>query len=240
MKFYTKAFCLVGTLCLLASTSLQAGEKTALSVIKNSYDYTGKLDKYAFTAVITEESADEGKIDKTYRHDVKVKIHRPDMLRVDTKGDIRHRTNYLNNGTYTMVDYAFGYYGQIKTPKSIDGALDYIFKSFGITAPLSSVLYSNMSKRMKIKSGKYFGVKDVDGVACDYVAFKRNGKLIHVWVATGDKPLVKAYSIVNTKVAGHPRMNTSLTWDTNAAFTDKDFVATVTKGMTKISVEPAN
>ncbi|HFD14100.1 MAG TPA: DUF2092 domain-containing protein, partial [Epsilonproteobacteria bacterium] len=139
----------------------------------------------------------------------------------------------------TMVDHAFGYYGQIKTPKKVDKALDYIFKSFGITAPLSAVLYSDMSKRMKMKSGKYYGVRDVDGVACDYVAFKRHGKVIHVWVETGAKPLVKAYSIIDTKEEGEPRMNASFTWHTDAPVNDKDFVATVAKGTAKISVEPA-
>ena len=240
MKLYTKILFLTGTVFFLGSSTLMGAEKTAVSVIKNSYNYMGHLKSYAFTAVISEEGAEDGKIVQHYKHFVKVKLERPNNLRVDVKGDIRNRTNYLHNGAYTMVDHAFGYYGQIKTPKRLDAALDYIFKQFGITAPLSAVLYSNMSKRMKVKAGKYFGVKDVDGVPCDYVAFKRNGKVIHVWVETGDKPLVKAYSIVNTNIAGYPRMNTSLTWDTDAKITDKDFVATVTKGVTKISVEPAN
>jgi len=135
-----------------------------------------------------------------------------------------------------MIDHSFGYYGQLKTPKTIDGTLDFIFEKFGIRTPLATLMYSDMDKRLKFKTKKYFGVVDVAGVACDYVAFKTGTKEIHIWITTGDTPLVKTFSIIN----GPTRINATLTWDTNPKLSDGDFVFTAPKGATKISINSAN
>jgi len=240
MKLHKKVFCVVGLGLLLVGTNLVAAEKTAKDVINNAYQYLGSMDKYAFKAVVSEDAVDDGQIVKTYKQNVSAKVSRPNMLRVDTKGDIKNRSSYLNNGLYTMIDHDFDYYGQIKTPKSIDGALDFIFTKFGIRAPMASLFYSDMHKRVKFKKYKYFGTVDVGGVECDYVAFKNKTREIHAWIATGDKPLVKTYSVIDTDTQGDPRMNTSLTWINNPSISESDFVFKVPKGASKVSVHSAN
>jgi hypothetical protein len=240
MKLYRKLLCSAGAILLLTTTSLLASEKSAISIMKNAYDYTGAMDKYAFDAIIVDEVADKGVVVNKYKHAVNVKVDRPGNLRVDVDGEFRDRTNYVHNGKYTMVDHAYGYYAEIKASKTIDGTLDYILKSFGINAPLSALIFSDMGNRMHFKSGKYFGTMNVAGVECDYVAFKDKKREVHAWIATGDKPLVHAYSIIDTKTKGHPRINTSLTWHTDAKILKNDFVFTPSKDVMKISVESAN
>jgi len=101
-------------------------------------------------------------------------------------------------------------------------------------------MYSDMDKRVKFRTSKYFGIKDVAGVECDYVAFKNRTREIHVWIATGDKPLVKTYSIIDTYGDAASRIDTSITWNENAKISDSDFVFVAPKGSSKISVNPAN
>jgi len=142
----------------------------------------------------------------------------------------------MNNGKFSMIDHAYGYYGQLDTPKTIDGTLDHLYDKFGIRTALSTLMYSDMNKRVKPKHNKYFGTVDVAGVECDYIAFHNNGKIIHVWITTGSEPLVKALSIIE----GDTRINFTLTWDINPKFSEQDFVFTVPKGSTKISISSAN
>lgn len=240
MKLHKKVFCVVGLGLLLSGTHLVAAEKTAKDVINNAYQYLGSMDKYAFKAIVSEDAVDDGQIVKTYKQNVSAKVSRPNMLRVDTKGDIKNRSSYINNGLYTMIDHDFDYYAQIKTPKSIDGTLDFIFTKLGIRAPMASLFYSDMHKRVKFKKGKYFGTVEVGGVECDYVAFKSKTREIHAWIATGDKPLVKTYSVIDTDTQGDPRMNTSLTWINNPSISESDFVFKAPKGASKVSVNSAN
>ena len=235
MKLHKKAFCIVSLGLLLGSTSLLAAEKSAKEIVANAYTYIGSMDQYAFDAVVVDNDVLDGESEK-YRYDVSVKIDRPGSLRVDTKGDIKNRSITMHDGLFTMYDADFGYYGQLKTPKNIDQVLDFLFDKYGIKAPLATLMYSDMAKRVKFKQSKYFGTMDVSGVECDYVAFKTNFKEIHVWITTGDEPLVKTFSIID----GDNRINTSLTWNTNAKSSESDFIFTAPKGASKISITSAH
>jgi hypothetical protein len=219
----------------IAATSLFAADQSARDILNKAYQYIGSMDKYAFTAVISEN----GDAAEANKHTAIVKVDRPGKLRVDTTGTVKNRSSYLNDGSYTMIDHEFNYYGQVNTAKTIDGALDVLFEKFNIRAPLASLVYSDMDKRAKFRTSKYFGTKVVDGVECDYVAFKNGTREIHAWIATGDKPLVKTFSIIDTSADSASRTNTSITWDENPNISDSDFVFVAPKGSSKISVNRA-
>lgn len=234
MNLHKKLLCTAGVALLLSSTNLFAADQSARDILNKAYQYVGSMDKYTFTAVVTENETTE-----INKRTVSVKIDRPGKFRVDNRGTVKDRSSYLNDGSFTMLDREYNYYGQIKTPKSIDGALDVLFENFGIRAPLASLMYSDMDKRVKFRTGKYFGTKDVAGVECDYVAFKNGTREIHAWIATGDAPLVKTYSIIDTSTQSASRINTSVTWNENPNISDSDFIFVAPKGSSKISVNSA-
>jgi len=239
MKSYCKILWSTGIVFLLGSSSLFAAEKSAKEILDNTYRYIGSMDKYAFEAVVLDDDVENGKVTREkYRHDISIKIDRPDKMRVDTKGTVKNKSSILNNGIYTMIDYGVGYYSQLKTPKSIDTALDSIFEMYGIRAPLAQLVYSDMNKRFKFNKNKYFGVVNVDGVACDYVAFAGSEVEVHIWIATGDKPLVKAYKLFYVTEKECPSKTTLITWDAQPNITDSDFVVTLPKDAAAISVLP--
>jgi len=239
MKLNTKLLSATVTL-LLSVTPLFAAEQFPRDILNKAYHYIGGMDKYAFRAVVIDSiTAEDGTVNK-YRHDATVKIDRPGKLRVDVKGDTRDRSNYLNNGVYTMMDHGFGFYGQLKIPETIDGGLDFLFEKYGIKAPLAQIIYSNTHKRVKFIKSKNFGRMMVDGTECDYIAFSNDVRDVHVWITTGDKPLVKSYSIIDKTGGYEHRINTSLYWDMNAKISDSDFIFRAPKGAEKISVQSAN
>lgn len=235
MELHKKALCIISVGLLLSGTNLLAVEKTAKDIVKKAYAQIGSMDKYSFNATVSDNDQVDGET-VTYNQNVSVEVKRPGSVRIDNNGDIKNRSIYMNNGLFTMIDHDFGYYGQLKTPKTIDDTLDFLFEKFGIRTPLSTLMYSNMGKRLKFRTNKYFGTVKVAGVECDYVAFKTNNKEIHIWITTGDTPLVKTFSIIN----GDDRINTTLTWNTDPKFSDSDFIFTAPKGATKISINSAN
>lgn len=235
MNLYKKTLCLVGLGLFLGSTQLMAQEKTAKDVVTNAYAHIGSMEKYALNATVSDNEIIDGET-VTYRQNVSVKVDRPGNYRSDTKGDIKDRSTYLHEGQFTMMDHAFNFYAQLNTPESIDGTLDYLYEKFGIRTALSTLIYSDMDKRVKFKKNKYFGTVNVAGVECDYVAFKNAEREIHVWVTTGDMPLVKTLSIIE----GDTRINATLAWDTDPKFSKSDFVFKAPKGAAKISVSSAN
>ncbi len=235
MTLCKKMLYTVGVGIIFGSATLVAADTSARDIVNNAYQYVGSLDKYAFDAVVVDNIRNT-KVKKS----VSVKVDRPDRLRVDNKGLNKNRTNYFNDGHFTMIDHDFDYYGQLETPKSIDGALDFIFDKYGIRAPLASLLYSDMYKRAKISNSKYFGIVEVDGVKCHYVAFGSKIKEVHIWIEVGEKPLVKTYTIIDRTKKSTERINTTIRWSKDPKISDSDFIFKAPKGATKISVESAN
>jgi len=240
MNLHKKLLCTAGVALLLSSTTLFAADQTARDILNKAYQTIGSMDKYSFTATVVDDEEHDGVVSDKYKHTVNVKVDRPGKLRIDVEGTVKNRSNYLNDGSFTMIDHKYNYYGQIKTPKTIDGTLDVLFEKFGIKAPLAQLIYSDMNKRVKFRTSKYFGKVDVGGVECDYVAFKNRTREIHVWITTGDTPLVKAYSIIDGSNNAKSRINTTVKWNTNAKISDSDFVFVAPKGSSKISVNRAN
>ena len=240
MKVHKKILCVAGIGILLGSVSLFAAEKTAKGIVNSAYTQIGSMDKYAFTANVLDTEPQEDGTVKHYEHDVSVKVDRPGKVRIDSKGGVVNRSSYINNGLFTMIDHGFGYYGSVKTPKTIDAALDFIFEKFGINPPLASLVYSDMHKRVKFRSSKYFGTMEVGGVACDYVAFKNETKEVHVWITTGETPLVKTYSVIDTTAELHSRIDTTLKWDTDPSISESDFLFRAPKGVSEIAITNAN
>lgn len=239
MKLMNKVFCTLATVFVFGSTSLVAVELSAKQIIYQSQSYLSSLNKYAFDAVILNTyTAEDGEVSQS-KQQISVKLERPDRLRVDIKSDFKDRTNFLKNGKYTIVDRTFGYYGQLKVPKKIDDALDFLIKEFGINAPLTALLYLDMPQRTKFTSSKNFGIVDLAGVPCHYVAFKNAKSEVHIWIATGDKPLVKHYSVISPMGKEFLRIDSSITWKDASTIKESDFVFTPSKNLMKISIESA-
>jgi len=240
MNPYKKTLTIIGAGLLLTTTHLFATDKSAIDIMNKAFQQTGSMDKYAFTAVILDNDVQEDGTIIPYRYDTSVKVDRPGNLRVDTKSEFLDRSSYVHNGLYTIVEHGHGYYGELTVPKSIDKALDSIFTNYDIKAPLASLIYSDMKKRVKFNSSKYFGTMDVAGVECDYVAFKSKVREVHVWITTGEIPMVKTYSIIDTTTQPNGRTNTSITWHKNPNISENDFIFHAPKGSKKISVLTAN
>ena len=240
MHTYKKFLCTVGTGFLLSTATLLAADKSAIDIMHKAFQHTGSMDRYAFNAVIVDHDVQEDGTIIPYRYNTSVKVDRPGNLRVDTKSEFLDRSSYVHDGLYTIIEHGHGYYGQLKVPKTIDKALDSIFTNYDIKAPLASLIYSDMSKRAKFNSSKYFGTMDVGGVECDYVAFKSNVREVHVWVTVGEIPMVKTYSIINTTTQPNGRTNTTITWIKNPNISDSDFIFQAPKGSKEISVLTAN
>lgn len=222
---------------LVGGSSLFAAEQSAKEILDKAYRYVGSMDKYAFEAVVLDDDIQNGKVTREkYRHDVSVKVERPGKLRVDTKGDVKERSSVLNDGVFTMVDYGFGYYAKLQTPKDIDSTLDAIFERYSIRAPLAQLVYSDMHKRFKFSKSKNFGVVMVDGIPCHYVAFGDAEVEVHIWITQGDKPLVKAYKLFDITEKERPSISTWITWIAHPNITENDFAVTLPKDAAEISV----
>ncbi len=235
MKLRKRVLFVTATAIMLGSSTLVAADASAKSILNKAFHYIGHMDKYAFHATIIDEIPTNGKMSK-HRNDIFLKIDRPSKLRFDRKFEGHSKSYYLNSGLFTMIDNDLNLYAQLKTPKSLNKALDFLFKKYDIGAPLSSLVYSDMYKRTRARRGKNFGIRTLNGVKCNYIAFKDKTKEVHVWIATGNKPLIQGYTIIDTDIKSHPKSYTTIKWDNKAEITDSDFIFIAPKNAVKIPV----
>jgi len=158
---------LLAAALLLTSTAILAKDSTAVEIAKKAYDYLDTQTKYAFDAVNISHVGES-----TTKGHISAKVNRPNQLRLDIQAEHRNRSNYLDNGAFTVYDHDKNMYLRLKTPKDIDGALDSIYDRFQIKIPLAQLLYQHMGNRMKSGyTAKNFGVVELDGEKCNYLAF---------------------------------------------------------------------
>ena len=221
-----------GLSLLLGTSTLLADSMSVQEIAKKVYSALDNQQSYAFDAIIVNHS-DEGK----NQHNVSVKVNRPNQLRIDVSGDIRNRSNYLNNGQYTIYDHDKNYYLHLETPKSIDKTLDAIFDKFEIKAPLAQLIYTDMGSRMKFDRSKNFGIVDLQGVECHYLAFSDKYKEVHVWVTTGETPLIKHYRVVDKTSENNAYKSTTIHWKNSNTVSADDFVFVKPKNAEEVFIK---
>lgn len=232
MKSPQKFLLATGLGLLLGTSTLFADTMGVKEIAKKVYTAIDNHQTYAFDAIIVNHS-DDGK----NQHNVSVKVNRPNQLRVDVRGDIRNRSNYLNNGQFTIYDHDKNYYLDLETPKSIEKTLDVMFDKFEMKMPLAQLIYTNMGDRIKFDRSKNFGIVDLEGVECHYIALSNKYEEVHVWVTTGDTPLVKHYRIVDKTSDNNAYKSTTIYWKNSNTVSPDDFVFVKPKNAEEVFIK---
>ena len=171
-----------------------------------------------------------------YTYITNVKIRRPGQLRIDTKSKFLNRSTTIDNGLFTIMRHDDNTYSQLPVSKDIDKAIDSILHRYDIKEPLAALIYSDMSKRVKLHDNQYLGTKNVDGVVCDYVRFKNKHREVDVWVTKGDRPQIKEYTIKDTSEQPYVNTKTKITWDLKRSIQNSDFVFRAPKNSKKVAI----
>lgn len=232
MKSPQKLLYASGLGLLLSTATLWAEPMDVKEIAKKAYDALDSRQSYTFNAIIVNHSDDMNN-----KHQVAVKVNRPGQLRIDVTGDIRNRSNYLNNGQYTVYDYDKNLYLHLKTPNNIEDALDDLFDRFEIKSPLAQLLYTNMGERIHFDHSKNFGIVDLEGVECHYLASSDKVKEVHVWITTGDTPQIKHYLVKDKTTENNAYQEGTIYWENEKTISPSDFVFTAPKNAQEVFIK---
>lgn len=232
MKSPQKILYATGLSLLLCTATLLADAMSVEEIRQKTHDYLNSKQMYAFDAMIVNHIDD-----RKNKHQVSVKINRPDQLRFDVKGDIRNRSNYLNEGQFTVMDHDLNNYAHIETPKNINDALDSLFETYDVKVPLAHLIYSNMGNQIKFKHSKNFGIVDLEGIECHYIAFSDNTTEVHIWINTGNEPLVQHFMIKDKTSQNTKFRETTISWKDAKRVSPADFVFKAPKNAKEVFIQ---
>ena len=232
MKSPQKLLYAAGLGLLLSTSALWAESMSAKEIAQKAYAALDAQQSYAFSAAIVNHTDDENK-----KHRVDVKVNRPYQLRIDVAGDVRNRSNYLNNGQYTVYDHPKNIYLHLKTADNIEDALDDLFDRFEIKTPLAQLLYTNMGERIHFDQSKDFGIVDLKGVECHYLASSDKVKEVHVWITTGENPQIIHYLVKDKTSKNNAYQEGAISWKDVKTISPSDFIFTIPKNAQEVFIK---
>jgi hypothetical protein len=157
---------------------------------------------------------------------VDVSIKRPNRLRADINGDIFKQQLFYDGKSVTLYGKKVNYYATVKAPATIESAMDYAEKSFGLVAPAADLIYRDSYDILieDVQSGGYVGLSTVFGVECHHLAFRGQETDWQIWVENSETPLPRKFLIASKWLAGAPQFTALLTdWNVSAQLKESLF-----------------
>jgi hypothetical protein len=133
-------------------------------------------------------------------------LQRPGELAVYYQSDLGAKRLWFQNGTLTIFDPPHMVYATVTGPPTIDGMLEQAATRNHLTVPLSEFAYSDPCKKIRerVIFGAYVGVNDVNGVACDHIAFSSAQVDLQLWLQHSGKPVPRKIVINYRTDPGSP------------------------------------
>jgi hypothetical protein len=173
-----------------------------------------------------------------YAGEMDTAIRRPDRLAISYKSDLGAKAIWYDGTTLTIYDPAHRVYASTAAPDSIDAMLTEVADEKNLSIPLQGFDFSNPCRRAygNIKRGKYVGINDVGGVACDHLAFVQPNADWQLWIERGKTRLPRKIVITHKNLPSQPQWEAVLSkWRFNRKLPASLFQPRIPQGVTKAS-----
>jgi len=197
----------------------------------------GSADAFTFHAEVLFDQVLPSAVKVQFAGEINFALQRPDELAIDYQSDLGGKRLWYQNDTLTIFDQPHQLYARIKVPGSIDAMLDKVAEMHRLTIPLSNFAYSEPCLRLRkqIIFGTYIGVNDVNGVACDHLAFSSRDIDFQLWLDRSAKPVPRKMVINYRTEPGAPEYIAVLSnWKFPKQIPQSDFFAALPKDAKQI------
>jgi hypothetical protein len=190
-------------------------EPKADQLLRKTSDFLDTLKRFKLVAETTTDYVLSTGQKLQHEEVIDVAVQRPDRLRVDATGDRRNLQLIYDGKQITLLETDRNFYAQMDVPATIDAALDQATDKFGLRAPLSDLLHTDMYKLLaeNIESGFYVGMSKVRGVQTHHLAFRTAEVDYQVWIEDSRTPLPRKVVITLKWMTGAPQYTAWLSWD---------------------------
>ena len=218
-------------------TSQSTIDSEAFEVLNEMSDALISLKEFTFDTEITNDVSLTSGETIQFSGTMKTSVKRPDHVYAIYTGDSGTREAWYNGNQITIYNESKKFYGQLKTPDSIDETMDFLMTNYGFSLPLADILTSDPydSFMETTVGGMVVGNSSVRGKECTHLAFI--GKYVdwQLWVAD-KKPALPCKLVINYKeIEGAPQYQAIFSnWNLSPDLSDSVFKANLPKDSVKI------
>lgn len=186
----------------------------ARAVVERMTTFLQDLERFEVSARITRDETLPFGYKLQNNETTRMTVRRPDRMRVDVDGDIKHRSYYYDGATLTMVAPDEQVFARTQAPATIAEVVDDLLDA-GVELPLIDVLRQSFTGDLLqgVRFGLRVGESKVDGVSTDHLAFRQPSVDWQIWVAKDGQP--KKILITTRFEVGDPQYQAILDWKLN-------------------------
>jgi hypothetical protein len=225
----------------LGATSLaMADEADAKKLLKSMSDYMASQNaiSFGFDATLEVITKDNQKL--ALASSGAVTLNRPGKIRATRSGGHADVEMLFDGKTLTLFGSNANLYTQIDTPGSIDNLVEVLREKYKRPLPAADLITSNSFDPLMadVTDVKDLGSGVINGVECDYLAFRKKKVDIQIWIAQGANPYPCRYIITSNDIPLSPQYSIQLRdWKTGNAVTADDFGFKNASSATKVDLK---
>jgi hypothetical protein len=208
------------------SSEVRADEADAKRLLKAMSDYMVEQKDISFGFDATLEVVTQNQQKLALASSGAVTLNRPNKIRATRAGGFLDVEMLFDGETLTLFGKTANLYTQIDVPGTVDHLVDELRDKYNRPLPAADLLMSNSYDQLM---QDVVGVKDlgsgvIDGVECNYLAFRKKDVDFQIWIAQGDRPYPCRYIITSKEVAHSPQYIIQVRdWKTGSAVAPDDF-----------------
>ncbi|WP_244538113.1 DUF2092 domain-containing protein [Mesorhizobium sp. YR577] len=217
------------TLALLACLSggARAEGDDARQILQAMSDYMAARQTFSFKFQSSIEAVTKDFEKLQFVSSGTVAVHRPDKIHVTRTGGFSDIDLLFDGETLTVEGKNLGAYAQIEGKGSLDDLAGRLANA-GIEPPGGDLLAAdNFNLLMdSVTDAKHIASAYVDGVECEYLAFRTPEIDWQIWIEAGDKPIPRRYVVTSKHVAQAPQYTVDIRdWKEDGAVASESFSA---------------
>ena len=208
------------------SVAARADEADAKRLLKAMSDYMAAQDaiSFEFDATLEVVTKDEQKL--ALASSGAVTLNRPDKIRATRSGGFADAEMLFDGKTLTLFGKTANSFTQIDVPGTVDHLVDELQNKHNRPLPGADLIMSNVYDELMVDivDTKDLGSGVIDGVECDFLAFRTEEVDWQIWIAHGDRPYPCRYVITSKRIANGPQYSIQIRdWKTGDEVASDDF-----------------
>jgi hypothetical protein len=225
----------VGTLSIA-----RADETDAKDLLKTMSDYmvSQTAISFGFDATLEVITEDDQKL--ALASSGTITMDRPGKIRARRSGGHADIEMVFDGETLTLFGSNLNLYSQIEIPGTVDNLVDVLRKDYDRPLPAADLLLSNVYDELMdgVIDIKDLGSGVIEGIECDYFAFRNEEVDWQIWIAHGPNPYPVRYVITSKDMPHSPQYTIQIRdWKTGSDVESDNFAFENPTNATKVDVE---
>ncbi len=226
---------------VVADTAKPGIDARVDTLLRNMGDFLKDASEFSFRTDVNYDQVLESGQKILYGRRAEISMRRPDRLHILVNGDQIHERIWYDGKTFIVLDLWDHEYVKVDVPPKIDAALDYMAREYGISSPVSDVLYSDPYEILveNVVTATYVGHPVVRGVPTHHLAFTQNNIDWQLWIEDGAHPVPRKAVITYKNVTSSPQFTVWLSdWNFTPRLADSLFEFLAPDGAQQVEINP--